>query len=592
MDKTYTYQDLLPSLPLPSLNNTKAKLKEWIAPLVNEAQFGETTAEIERFFSFGGEAEILQQKLQEWKKQQNGNWLAPLWNDLYLQHRDSLPVTSNFNVLLQPNEEADLTVAEIAGKVSTLVAEFYHSIVDETLEPVLQRGQPLDMSQYKSMFRSVRIPRPTCDEFYVAELSKENNYIVLIYKNRIYKIPVTDGTGMILDKQAIASAIEDAVFSNDTEAENVSIFTTAEREVAAEIYDELTLSEVNVNTLNTIADALVVISIDEESQHAEDAIKNVMLHPTNKYFDKTIQIAITQEGQIGFNVEHSAVDGTSMATVIHYISNQLAGEQVPNNISDEYPTIEQQFWDVTDQLKERLEQIGHDYVERAQQYALLPKLFTDFGAEQIKALNISPDAFFHIALQLAQYRTYGEFKSVYEPVSVRFFAEGRTECARATSLEKRYVVEAIESGQESNDRLYALLQMASDAHAKRIGECQRGLGIERHLYGLEQMYYRYGEELGIETLPAVFTDEGYKALRYDFISTSGMPYESAMYRMFAPATEDGHGLAYFLTDDMISINISSYLHNEINGNLLKNNLIEALQQLRAIALAEQAFEIA
>lgn len=592
MNKTYTYQHSLPSLPVPSLNSTKEKLQEWIAPLVSEAQFMDTTAEIERFFSFGGEAEMLQQKLHEWDDAQSGSWLAPLWNDLYLQHRDSLPVTSNFNVLLQPNEEADLSVAEIAGKVSTLVAEFYHSIVDETLEPVMQRGQPLDMSQYKSMFRSMRIPRSTCDDFHLAELSKVDNYVVLIYKNRFYKISVTDMTGMILDQQLLAKAIEDTVFSDDTEAENVSIFTAAKREVAAEVYDELISSEVNVNTLNTIADALVVISIDEDSEHAEDAIKNVMLHPTNKYFDKTIQIAITKQGQIGFNVEHSAVDGTSMASVIHYISKQLAGEQVPNNISDEHPTIEQQFWDVTDQLKERLEKIGNDYVERAHQYALLPKLFTDFGAEQIKALNISPDAFFHIALQLAQYRTYGEFKSVYEPVSVRFFAEGRTECARATSMEKRYVVEAIESGQESNDRLYALLQMASDAHAKRIGECQRGLGIERHLYGLEQMYYRYGEELGIKKLPAIFTDKGYKALRHDFISTSGMPYENAMYRMFAPVTEDGHGLAYFLTDDMISINISSFLHNEINGNLLKNNLIEALQQLRMIALTEQAFEIA
>ena len=592
MNKTYTYQHSLPSLPVPSLNSTKEKLQEWIAPLVSEAQFMDTTAEIERFFSFGGEAEMLQQKLHEWDDAQSGSWLAPLWNDLYLQHRDSLPVTSNFNVLLQPNEEADLSVVEIAGKVSTLVAEFYHSIVDETLEPVMQRGQPLDMSQYKSMFRSMRIPRSTCDDFYLAELSKVDNYVVLIYKNRFYKISVTDMTGMILDQQLLVEAIEDTVFSDDTEAENVSIFTAAEREVAAEVYDELISSEVNVNTLNTIADALVVISIDEDSEHAEDAIKNVMLHPTNKYFDKTIQIAITKQGQIGFNVEHSAVDGTSMASVIHYISKQLAGEQVPNNISGEHPTIEQQLWDVTDQLKERLEQIGNDYVERAHQYALLPKLFTDFGAEQIKALNISPDAFFHIALQLAQYRTYGEFKSVYEPVSVRFFAEGRTECARATSMEKRYVVEAIESGQESNDRLYALLQMASDAHAKRIGECQRGLGIERHLYGLEQMYYRYGEELGIEKLPAIFTDKGYKALRHDFISTSGMPYENAMYRMFAPVTEDGHGLAYFLTDDMISINISSFLHNEINGNLLKNNLIEALQQLRMIALTEQAFEIA
>ena len=123
-------------------------------------------------------------------------------------------------------------------------------------------------------------------------------------------------------------------------------------------------------------------------------------------------------------------------------------------------------------------------------------------------MNISPDAFFHMALQIAQYRTFGILRSVYEPVSVRVFHEGRTECARATSMEKLKLVTALEAGEENNEILYSLMQKAGAAHSNRIIECRKGLGVERHMFGLEQMYYLYGAELGMKEIPEIFNDKG------------------------------------------------------------------------------------
>lgn len=73
---------------------------------------------------------------------------------MYLKNRESLPLTSNFNILLESN------LTNLAGKISFLVRELYHAIIDETLEPRFFKGKPLDMGQYTKLFCSVRIPQP------------------------------------------------------------------------------------------------------------------------------------------------------------------------------------------------------------------------------------------------------------------------------------------------------------------------------------------------------------------------------------------------------------------------------------------------
>lgn len=479
-----------------------------------------------------------------------------------------------------------LTRAELAAKISFLVADLYHQIIDEQVKPAKIKGTPLDMGQYKNFFRSVRIPLKNRDMFSVADFDKHNNHVVILYKNNVYKVPVTDHEGDLYQSVDIAATIEEGILAETACGINVGALTTADRDMAAEIYGELNRSKVNAQTLQTIAEALVVISLDEASSGAEEALKHMMFHPANKYFDKTIQIIITKNGHLGFNIEHSSVDGTSVSAVISHISKGLMENVSHCQISSGKPSVQKMPWELTEAFVKRLTHLEEEHLQLKNDYSLLSKKFTDFGAEKIKGLRMSPDAFFHMALQLAQYRTYGQFKSVYEPVSIRYFNGGRTDCARATSMEKRRLVEAIESGTETNETLYSLMQTASDAHSARIRESQQGLGIERHLFGLEQMYHLFGAELGLKELPDIFQDEGYLMLQNDFISTSGMAYENAKYRMFAPIMREGHGLAYFLLENTMTLNLSSFIENEMKGKKLMNHMVEALNELRVIAESE------
>ena len=566
------------------MNDTKVKLLEWIEPLVNEEQFHATTKVVTRFFEGNGEAEKLQGKLYEWNKSIEGSWLKPFWNATYLKYRGSLSTGMNFNVLLDNKKyRKQYTTTELVGKISYLITELYHSIIDGEVGPVTINEISLDMSQYKKFFRSVRIPRLEIDEYKVAEFDKKNNHIVILYKNNFYKVNVSNSEGVIYQSNEITMAIEMAFSKENGDGQNIGIFTTAARDQAAKAYDQLVVSNVNADNLQTIADSLLVISIDEESNDSEEAIENMMLNGTNKYFDKTIQIIITKSGELGYSIEHSSVDGTTIFAVISHVNAGLCNDDSEVVYTSEKTVVEKLDWEVSEELQESLTMFQIDNIRTKKEFYVKSKTFKEFGSEAIKELNISPDAFFHMALQIAQYRTFGILRSVYEPVAVRVFHEGRTECARATSMEKLKLVTALEAGEKNNEVLYFLMKKAGAAHSNRIIECRKGLGVERHMFGLEQMFYLNGANLGLTELPEVFNDIGYLTMRHDFISTSGMAYDNVKYRIFGPVVEGGYGLAYILLDKSISINISSHSSEKESAKILTDNLVVALNELRHIA---------
>jgi len=581
MSNMYVNEDKLPSLPIPELSGTKKKLLEWLAPILTEEQFASSKEKIDTFFAANGDGETLQTKLKAWDNNLEGSWLKPLWDDVYLMHRDSLPISSNFNVLLESIGE-NIDLAETIAKIGILTANYYHDIIDEKIEPELMRGQALDMGQYKNFFRSVRIPQKNRDDFYIAPYTKENNYLVALYRNHLLKVTITDEDGKLYDSVALASNIQAAMDEVKETAANGTVFTAADRETAAEVYNLLRESTHNKQLLDMIADALLIVSIDETSRSSVESIRSLMTSTDNKYFDKTVQIMLTKHGEIGFNMEHATIDGTSISSFIGYISKHLR-ENEQYEGSKTVATVNAFVWDLNKEMQAALQEVAATYTPLQENIALLFEQFTDFGAAAIKEMKLSPDGFFHMALQLAYFRTYGKFDSVYEPVAVRTFKEGRTECARATSTEKTAVVQAVEAGQVSNEDIYVLMEQASAAHADRLRQAQQGLGVERHLFGLEQMYHRFKDELGIEALPALFTDEGYKKLGHDSLSTSGMVYRNAIARMFAPTVSDGHGVAYIMTEDVITISISSFRHNEEKGAQLKDEMIKALKELATIA---------
>lgn len=583
MEKTFKYENELPSLPVPELNDTMPKLLEWIKPVANEGQFRQTRKVVKEFLSKNGEGQKLQKELQEWDKKIDGSWLKPFWDDMYLEYRGSLPTNMNFCILLDNKEYKDkYKKAELAGKASYLATELYHMIVDEEYEPETIKGTPLCMVQYKNLFKSIRIPRLGKDKYKFEEFDKKNNHIVLLYKNNVYKVSVTDGEGNIYLSKDIGDAIKEILKTEDSQGDNIGIITTAERDEAAKIYDKIVVSKVNEENIKVIGESLLVISIDDESNNSQETIENLFANGNNKYFDKTIQLIINNIGEVGINSEHTGIDGTTVFSIVNHVNEGLGKNDTGVTKATDSPKILKLEWEVTEEIKEDLKMLQKNNLQAQKNYSLDLRIFKDFGHDEIKKMKISPDAFFHIALQLAQYRTFGTMRSTYEPVAVRFFKEGRTECARSSSMEKLGLIKALEAG-ENKETIYSLMQKASDAHSNRLKECQKGYGVERHMYGLQKMYNINGKELGMKEVPEIFRDKGYLNLRHDFISTSGMPNKNIKHYVFGPVVEGGFGICYIITNDKISISLSSKSEDKVNEKKLGDNLIEALKELRDIA---------
>src|SRR5690606_34693697 len=136
----------------------------------------------------------------------------------------------------------------------------------------------------------------------------------------------------------------------------------------------------NVEILQAIAESLVIISIDEESKDSQETIRNLMLGENNKYFDKTIQIIITKQNELGFNIEHCAVDGTSISAVISHVSKGLK-EEIPRNLRPSAkPIVKKLTWKLDKETQSILKQCQKEHGQQKNNYHLQSTIFTDFGA--------------------------------------------------------------------------------------------------------------------------------------------------------------------------------------------------------------------
>lgn len=119
--------------------------------------------------------------------------------------------------------------------------------------------------------------------------------------------------------------------------------------------------------------------------------------------------------------------------------------------------------------------------------------------------GLAPDAYVQMALQLAWYRTRGNFTATYETALTRSFDKARTETIRTLTEDSRAWVLSMADKSTTVCRAIlrvppfvlinlikavtrlALLRSAIQAHTSLSREAATGRGIDRHLLGLRLM---------------------------------------------------------------------------------------------------------
>jgi hypothetical protein len=121
-------------------------------------------------------------------------------------------------------------------------------------------------------------------------------------------------------------------------------------------------------------------------------------------------------------------------------------------------------------------------------------------------VKLSPDAYVQMALQLAWYQQQRCFTATYETALTRLFAHGRTETIRSLTIDSRTWVLAMVDpstpvrlfrSRRARRRVLTvavqiatkaqLLRRAVQTHESLTRDAATGRGIDRHLFGLQQM---------------------------------------------------------------------------------------------------------
>jgi carnitine O-acetyltransferase len=181
----------------------------------------------------------------------------------------------------------------------------------------------------------------------------------------------------------------------------------------------------------------------------------------------------------------------------------------------------------------------------------------NFTSERAKQLGVSPDAFAQLAFQLAHARAKGFVGATYESIATRGFHHGRTEAMRVITPEMLAFVDAMQMPDADAATKAAAARSAARSHAARAKACQAGQAPEQHLWELQLIQRRRGEELGATAPMGLYGSPGWRIMRSDYLSTSAVPSPLVKYFGFGSTSRSCIGVGYALMPDRFDLYLST-----------------------------------
>uniref|UniRef100_A0ABM5F761 Carnitine O-acetyltransferase isoform X2 n=1 Tax=Pogona vitticeps TaxID=103695 RepID=A0ABM5F761_9SAUR len=547
------HQQELPALPVPPLQQTLDHYLLALQPIISEEELSHTRALVEEFRKPGGVGERLQKGLERRARKQE-NWLSDWWlKTAYLEYRLPVVVHSSPGVVLPKQDFQDRQgQLRFAAKLIEGALDFKTMIDNETLPVEYLGGKPLCMNQYYQILSSCRIPGPKRDSVVnYARGKKPPTHITVVHNFQFFELDVyaSDGTPLTTD-QIFIQLEKIWNTSLQTNKEPIGILTTNHRNSWAHAYNNLIKDKTNKESVRSIEKSIFTVCLDAPIPRVSDDIYRSrvaaqMLHgggsrwnSGNRWFDKTLQFIVAEDGSCGLVYEHAPAEGPPIVALLDHVV--------------EYTMV--QDLDIT------------------------AIVFHHFGKNFPKSQKISPDAFIQIALQLAYYRMYKEACATYESASLRMFRLGRTDTIRSASVDSLKFTKAMDDTGKPDLEKAELLRRATQAHRAYTDMAITGNAIDRHLLGLKLQAIQ-----DLVSMPELFMDTAYAVAMHFNLSTSQVPAKTDCVMCFGPVVPDGYGVCYNPMADHINFAISAFNScAETNAARMAHYLQKALLDMRQL----------
>nr|CDS17839.1 carnitine O palmitoyltransferase 2 [Echinococcus granulosus] len=476
----------------------------------------------------------------------------------------------------------------------------------------LFKAFPLDMSHYKCMFHSTRIPDFGIDRL---ETYPEARHVVVLSRGEFYTFDAFDDQNKMVSAEQLVSNF--AFIRNrprgSTEKPSVGLLTTMNRNCAALARQRLRQVDGDTEGINTrnlaLIDAaiMVLIMCDAFSEYLPQLVSTTLAGPGgSRWFDKSFSLLVDRSGTAALNFDCGWTDASTALRFAESIFRD----------SETRPSADPWLLDsphrlpgaMVRRLEWHLDEAFYEKVllpQRDAYDALRDSLQVDCLAEMgdrtltrrlcVRA-GVCADAMMQLAFLMAHEKVHGEAGlngGSTESHSTRTFRGGYTTLLRPFTIEMREFLRLFRLGDIvgylDEDDLLDALHCCSRAHQKLLREAAVAQDWDSHLFALKQLAEAEGKKL-----PEFFTNKAYERIStvdlYTAPLTSGVANAATtgtttglLIGAFAPTSPHGYGISYGITDEGCSACFTTWRDSSISkGSQFVESFRQSLHQIAAI----------
>eukprot|EP00158_Paraphelidium_tribonemae_P006362 Partr_v1_DN27789_c0_g1_i2_m66970 putative carnitine len=223
------------------------------------------------------------------------------------------------------------------------------------------------------------------------------------------------------------------------------------------------LKKDNAEFINVVQSSSFIICLDSATPITRNEIASLCWHGYghNRWFDKSLQFIVFQNGRAGFLGEHSMMDATTPARLCDFICEMTASspplhKSDPFLASRENSTKSPLICKLDATLLKEIEITKKVLLKEINTRDLQTLNYQSYGKDLIKTFKCSPDSFTQLAIQLAYFRLMGTYCATYESAGMRGYQWGRTETCRSVNSETVEFCKAMENPRIPNAEKCAL----------------------------------------------------------------------------------------------------------------------------------------
>ena len=589
---TMHFQDSLPRMPVPALEKTIEKYLTALAPITSPDEYSEAESAAKEFLKGEG-PELHAALVARDAANPNTSYINSWWFDMYVSDRRPLPINSNPQLLFEDDArpEKQDAVARAADFIrnsvrfkktldaNKLTPECFHikpkpawfdtvmglipggmkvPFRDDSLHSAvgfLVGAFPLDMSQFKHMFSTTRVPQKGQDVIVKAAepQSGEPLRVVVQRGNGFHLVDVTRANGSIVPASEIQGALQQIIDAPEPANPPLGVFTTMNRDDWAAARSKLEANPKNAEALKKIDSALFVVCLEDKQPTNEEETFTTMLYGNgrNRWFDKSFSYIFTPEGQVSLNFEHSWGDGVAVLRLCNEVFKAAKEDAVVAAEDPQSPPTPIE-WDVDTDLQKSVAEAEAAFDKWIDSLNVCIAKTERVTTAEAKKYKLAGDGLMQMAMQLAHFRVHGHAVSTYESANHAAFKHGRTETIRSATPESLAFTQAMDDDTVPQSEKFNLMKKAIEKHGKITREALMGQGIDRLLFGLRKI--AEGED-GTGTVPKLFTTAAHQKWDKIIISTSTLSSPSLVGGGFGPVNDDCYAFGYGLKDDAVSQSI-------------------------------------